>query len=298
MGMMKAVRLGQVSVGAKFAVVIAVSAIVITALSASFIVHRMWTADVARSQEVARSSASRISAAVQGVFESAFDVVVTTNDSLIALKDAGIVDPTVYDTMLNRMIQAGTDRYGAWLIWEGSDAPFTTGVASQTSHDPSRRLSVYWHQNGMEMLRDAIPTEIVDSDLFHVPRDLDKAFLLEPHAINAINGDPTLVTSFSRPLEHDGKVVGALAVDLKLDAITDALSSIDLPRGASMTIVSYEGMVAASSTRAWIGKRLKEVSSETERLLEYAKHGDGTARANQVLTSWSAIRFAGVKNPW
>ena len=118
-------------------------------------------------------------------------------------------------------------------------------------------------------------------------------------------GDPTLVTSFAKPLEHDGQVVGVIALDIKLDAITEALGAIKLPAGASITVVSEAGTIAMSTTKASAGTNLRTANSTWAAVLDKAQHdGDGSRMSpsedgsGQVLLSWSAIRFADVKNPW
>ena len=256
--------------------------------------------DETRSKRAAQVTAAGIGAAVQNVFESAFNVVGSTDENLVALRQAGVSDPTVYDTLLQRMIQSAPDQFGAWLAWDHDDAPVHPGSAQALG-----RTSVYWHQNGMDMLRDVVPADIIASNLFKVPYEEGKPYLLEPHAIDAVNGDPTLVTSFATPIEGDGKVVGVLAVDIKLDAIADALGAIKLPGGAAVTVVSDGGIVAMSTEKSLTGQPLAKMGGDWREILEVAKRdGDGSrlgpapTGSAQVLTSWNAVRFAGVKNPW
>jgi methyl-accepting chemotaxis protein len=272
------------------------------AASIAAITARIQAQDAIRSEEIARATAARLCTAVRGVFEGAFDVVNATHDSLLALKDDGITDPRVYDTNLKRMIESGTDRFGAWLVWDGADAPQDTSPDARARRDSANRFATYWHQNGIEMLRDVVPADIYDSDLYRVPRAQDQAYLLEPHAIDAVAGDTTLVTSFSKPLEHDGRIVGVLAVDVKLAAITEALAAITLPEGATITVVSDGGIVAMSTIPGRTGKPLKSVSPDLAKLFERARQGDGSELSSdgssRILTSWLKVRFAGVKNPW
>lgn len=289
----------KISVGAKFAALITVFTAAVMAIGVAVVMQHFKAQDEAQSKGAAHATAARIGAAVQSVFESAFDIVGSTHDEVIAMREAQVVDPKVYDTLLVRMIQSAPDRFGAWLVWDPGHGP--TG----SSPDPSSRLSVYWHQNGMDLLRDRVPAEILASDLFVVPTREGKAFLLEPHAIGAENGDPTLVTSFAQPLEENGKVVGAIAIDIKLDAIADALGAIELPAGAAVTVVSDGGVVAMSTDKDLAGKPLRGARPEAWRILQTAKRdGDGSRLApdatgsTRALTSWNAIRVAGVKNPW
>ena len=255
-GLLRAARF-NLSVAAKFGAIVGLSTATVMALAVCVIGARIRAEDVAQSQANAQAAATRISRSVQTVFENAVDVVSNTNDALVSLQDEGIRDPAAYDATMKRLIESGGDRYGAWLIWDGSDAPFDIG-SQKSRFDKQGRFATYWHQNGMEMLRDAVPAEITDSDLFQIPRTKDQAYLLEPHFIFATDGDPTLVTSFAKPLEHDGKVVGVLAIDLKLEALRDALSSILLPEGASINVVSDSGIIAMSSTSGLVGEKARK----------------------------------------
>lgn len=296
-------RKRRVSVGTKFGLITALGTALVMAISIAMITHRLGQEDAVHSEEVARDTAIRIGGAVQNVFEGVFGIVSSTQDNLMALKDAGVTDPNVYDTIVKGMIVSGTYGYGAWLIWECNDAPLNGDGPWKARRDANGNLATYWHQNGMEMLRDVVPAEIYASDLYRVPKDSGKAYLLEPHVIEAANGDPTLVTSFSSPLERDGKVVGALGFDLKLGDIAEALAAIKLPDGASITVASDSGTVAMSTIKGLIGKPLNTANPALYGLLERAKRGDGStlgpdSAGTDVLTSWNAIRFAGVKNPW
>ena len=293
----------RVKVATKFALVITLSAMLVLALCVAAVTSRIRAEDAAHAEATARETAVRASDAVRGVFEAAFAIVATTRDTLVALKDDGITDRRTYETVLKRMIDPAADAYGAWLVWDAFDAPGPAQDGASPAGERGR-LAVYWHQNGIEMLRDVIPAGVADSPLYRVPREQDVAYLLEPHAIDVVAGDPTLVTSFARPVERGGKVVGVLALDMKLDALADALAAIPLPAGAAITVVSDGGVVAMSSEKGLVGRSLSEGPAGLARLFAKARQGDGTdietARAGAAasLASWNAIRFGDVTTPW
>ncbi len=288
------------SVGLEFILILGLASAIIFGIAAVAIVRSIRCQDAAQAEKVARASAARTVVAVQRVFEDAFAIVAKTHDDLLMMKAVGVQDPLVYDTLLQRMLDGGQN-FGAWLIWDGKEA--ATGAAFTSRLDNEGRFAPYLHQNGMEVLRDAIPPEIITSDLYRVPRQEGRAYLAPPHAINAIDGEPTLVTSFSRPLQQDGRTVGVLAIDVKLDAIVQAISALELPSGAKLAIVAGDGMVAAASDAAWIGKPLATSSPGFASLLDRAR-SDGDAadilggQGRPVLASWQAVRFGEVKNPW
>ena len=292
---------GRISVGARFGIIAMVSTAFVLGISLSIAKLRLEHEDARQSEANARATATRLAVAVQNVFESTVAIVGTTHDTLIAFADKGIGTPDIYDTLLKRMLEVSSGTFGAWLAWDVG-TPQENGRGKGSHPDKVGRFSAYWHQNGIDMVSETVPPEVLASTLYVVPHDTGKAFLLEPHAIDAAHGDPTLVTSFAAPMEQDGKVIGVLAIDLKLDAITEALDALDLPAGASITIVSDGGVIATSTAKEQAGRLLGEASPASVPLLALARKGDGArlddAGGVEHLTSWTAIRFAGVQNPW
>ncbi len=294
-------RRRRLSIGTKFCLIVAFGTILVLGLAGSIFYRQIKSQDEAQTRQITDAVVEHVRAAVAIVFDSAFDLLNTTNESLVTFKDEGITDPQVYDAILKQMIDP--HRYGAWLSWDADDAPVQPVSGAAATARPAAGMATYWHQNGIEMLKDTLPPEILASDLYQVPRKDRQAYLLEPHLIEATAGDPTLVTSFSKPLEHDGRIVGVVAVDIKLDAIVEALQAIRLPDGGSMTVMSDDGTIAMSSDGTPTGTQIG-TKSKLWRILEQAKLGDGSDVAStssgtgKVLTAWSRISFAEVANPW
>ncbi|WP_158810986.1 methyl-accepting chemotaxis protein [Beijerinckia sp. L45] len=288
----------RLTVAIKLALIIAgVTACVMT-VSIILVGQRLRDDADADAALAAQQSSTAIASAVQDVFEHAFEIVKTTNDSMTALKEEKIEDRRVYDALLKNVILAGNDVYGAWFAWTPGSFP-----AAGDKSDPNS-LTTYWHQNGMEIFHDQVSPDMLAADLYRVPSSSGKAYLLEPHEIDAADGgDPVLVTSFSRPLGNDGAIVGAIGIDVKLDAIRDALSSLVVPAGATFSVVSDRGVVAMS-THPGAGRAISRASDPfLQTALAAVKRGDGFDIAegpNQIKTlrRWSAIRFSSVKNPW
>ena len=291
-----ALRAYRLSVGIKLAVVIAGATALVLIAGLILIGHRLQDDADADAGRAAQQSSTAIAHAVQGVFEHAFDIVKTTNDSMMALKDEKIDDRRVYDALLKNVILAGNDIYGAWFVWTPETAPGGLGT---------ERLETYWHQNGIEIFHDQVSSEMRDTDLYRVPAVTGKAYLLEPHVIDAADGgDPVLVTSFSRPLGSEGNAIGAIGIDVKLDAIRDALASILVPEGTRFSVVSDRGVIAMS-THPNVGTAISRDSDPfLQSALVAVKHGDGFdfaevgAKQTKTLRRWSAIRFSSVQNPW
>ncbi len=284
------------SIGLKLGILIAVMTAVVIAASLYAVAWRIETGSAAEDEDVARRTSERIAGAVQAVFENAFTVTDSTEANMVALLEQHVVDPNVYNTLLRRMVDSSPDYFGAWFVWNPDVLPGGRGAGAD-------RFATYWHQNGIAMLRDTVPRSILDSDLYTVPFRTKRAFLYEPHEIDADAGDSTLVTSFAIPLQSEGNTVGVIGLDLKLDGIADTLALIELPPGAAITVVSTEGHVAMTSAGAADRRRTTTIEGELAASLQAAKRQGGdlfklATRRNENRRSWHAIRFHSVKNPW
>ena len=282
-------------IGTKFGLTVMGATALVLSVACWMIIRDISAKDAAQAEITARTTANSVTDSVQRVFAEAFAVVDHTHDDIVELRTSGVVDPTVYDALVRRMVTDG-NRYGAWLSWDGPTAPGDSAGGRQDAH---AGFTSYVHQNGMEIVREGIPEAIYDSDLYKVPRHEESAFLLEPHEIDAANGDPTLVTSIARPLMIDDHVSGVLAVDMKLDAISDTVASLDVPSGTVLAVVSEGGLVAAASDKSWLGKPIGLVSREFQDLFASRRSGDvevGGAGTSSLQVG-RAIRFGAVKNP-
>lgn len=283
-------------VGVTFGAIITLASAVILGVALVTIVRTVEVQDAAQAEQTARSTANTIVGAVQKLFETTFAVADFTAGGLDALHATKPADGNGYDALVRNMVTDG--RYGAWLAWEGGLAGTESGAIPRGAD-----VSSYFHQNGMELLRERVPDEILRSDLFRVPRLQGKAILLEPHAIEAENGDPTLVTSFAKPLEIDGRVVGVLAVDVKLDAIADAVAELEGAKGATLAIVSDDGRIAVANGRDVGAQPASALGPRLAALFDRSKRtGDGfgtsTVDGRPSVTGWATIRFGNVAKPW
>ena len=290
----------RVSVGVKCALTTTFLTAIVAAISFNVILQRLRGEAAAQSKAAARGAETRIVGAVQGVFNGALDIIKITSDELAAQRDKGVTDPVVYDTILRHMIEAGTDHYAAWYVWGEGSWPARKGPVTTPPVGGNGRFATYWHQNGMEMLQDRVPGEILESFLYKVPAESGQSVLLEPHAIDAANGDPTLVTSLSRPAWRCRQRVRRDCSRPEARC-HQRRSAIELPAGAKLTIVSDGGVIAMSTSKGWAGSALRTISPLLVKRFEAARKGDGSEFIGgdvPTLRAWNAIRFDGINEPW
>lgn len=155
---------------------------------------------------------------------------------------------------------------GFWLVYEpnaleGKDSEFVNDAARASNE--SGRFGSAWNRGAGQSTN----LLITESDLHNTelsingtpynswytcPRDTRRTCLTAPYSVT-LDGQAQLMTTLSIPLIADGKVIGALGVDLALGDLQAAASDAQrtLFNGSgSMLIVSDSGVLAAYSKDA------------------------------------------------
>ncbi|WP_339540910.1 methyl-accepting chemotaxis protein [Pseudomonas sp. RA_5y_Pfl1_P24] len=210
---------------------------------------------------------------LQRVFGNSLLLITALSDQAAHLRNMaaqrGLPAATLREE-LNQSLKATFERnpqiLGLWLVFEpnaleGQDSAFANDAA-RASNETGRFASA-WNRGAGEAVNILIPesdlqkTELSISGTpynswYTCPRDTRRTCLMAPYA-DTQAGQVQLMTTLSMPLIADGKVIGALGVDLALGALQAAASDAQrmLFNGSgSMLIVSDSGVLAAYSKDA------------------------------------------------
>ena len=207
---------------------------------------------------------------LQRVFGNSLLLITALSDQAAHLRNMaaqrGLPAATLREE-LNQSLKATFERnpqiLGLWLVFEpnaleGQDSAFANDAA-RASNETGRFASA-WNRGAGESVNILIPesdlqkTELSISGTpynswYTCPRDTRRTCLMAPYA-DTQAGQVQLMTTLSIPLIADGKVIGALGVDLALGALQAAANDAQrmLFNGSgSMLIVSDSGVLAAYS---------------------------------------------------
>ncbi|WP_339457060.1 MULTISPECIES: methyl-accepting chemotaxis protein [unclassified Pseudomonas] len=210
---------------------------------------------------------------LQRVFGNSLLLITALSDQAAHLRNMaaqrGLPAATLREE-LNQSLKATFERnpqiLGLWLVFEpnaleGQDSAFANDAA-RASNETGRFASA-WNRGAGVAVNILIPesdlqkTELSISGTpynswYTCPRDTRRTCLMAPYA-DTQAGQVQLMTTLSMPLIADGKVIGALGVDLALGALQAAASDAQrmLFNGSgSMLIVSDSGVLAAYSKDA------------------------------------------------
>ncbi len=205
-----------------------------------------------------------------------------TND-LRALADKTGMPAAALREALNQSIKTTFERntkvLGVWLVFEpnaldGRDADFVADGARGSNE--TGRFSSAWTRSTPQPMNimitegDIQKTELSISGTpynswYTCPRDSKAPCLLEPYA-DTQGGNRLMMTSLSIPLMAGDKVIGAIGVDLELNALQTAASEAQrelFDNAGRVLIVSPSGTLAAYSTDDnQIGKNIGEAQGE------------------------------------
>jgi methyl-accepting chemotaxis protein len=173
-----------------------------------------------------------------------------------ALKSRGVEDRAAFEEVLKSLLDKNPDLLGVWTGWEpqafdGRDAEF----ANTSGHDASGRFVPYWNRPSDKLVRDPL----VDYDkpgignYYILPKAQKRAVAIEPY-LYPLAGKETLISSFSVPIEVEGKVVGVGGVDISLGDLNVSMQKIKPFGTGFVALVSSQGIAVAHPDASVVGK--------------------------------------------
>jgi methyl-accepting chemotaxis protein len=216
---------------------IAASGVVMT-IAASAVLFGMASSNVREnSVEQMRQIAGNSAMSIEKTLSGAMNIADMLQTMLSTTKQRGTVSREDTSQLLSSVLRDSPVALGVWTAWEpdafdGRDSEY----ANKEGHDATGRFVPYWvRSNGKLQL--APLTDYTKS---------------------------VLVTTISKPLILDGKVVGATGVDLALDDAHKALDAIK-PMGTGFAaLVTMQGNIVAHPDPALAGKSIKDAGAAAD----------------------------------
>ncbi|HYX35200.1 MAG TPA: methyl-accepting chemotaxis protein [Oligoflexus sp.] len=279
------------------------TSLICTALGGFQIADLSMTASKAQAQlELAATSAE-----IQNQINAPFDLIRTMALNLQVFREQNRMPLTRQDVMdmMRVLVEKNPDVLGIWTTWEpnafdGQDQKF----AHAPVHDASGRFAPYAvHVDdgkvGMEVNKDY---EVEGKgDYYLVPRRLMKEVIMEPYAYN-VNGKDVLMTSIVVPIMVQGKFLGAVGADIKLDFLQQLLEQKSQAMGqGQLILISHTKKIAAfSGAPQWISKMIEDVRDENYRPLADARLNskDSVSLDERNLSSVKALHFGQTATSW
>lgn len=226
---------------------------------------------------LSRTKAESIGADMRHRLDRALGTARTLADAFSGLVAEGHPSRSQADAMLRRSLEANADYLGLWTCWEpnafdGRDADYV----NKPGHDATGRYVAYWNRGKGQIAVEANVgyDEQGAGDYYQIPRRTNQETVMEPY-LYKVAGREVLMTSLVVPVHAtDGRFIGAVGVDLPLDALGAEIAKIKFGGTGYAALVSNGGLYAAHPDSARLGKPMKDSDPWVEPFLENLKKGE------------------------
>jgi methyl-accepting chemotaxis protein len=171
-----------------------------------------------------------------------------------------------FSNMVRTLVENDTAIDGIWCIWEPDalDGNDRLSLGTEYTND-NGRFAPYWYRNDdgevvLEALNDfELPDE--DDDYYRITKRRGAGAVLDPYS-DLVGGELVVSTSVAASIYNNGRIVGAIGIDLSLDAIQE-MSQLHNPFESGLTAVfSNDGTVTGHFNPDHIGKHIEETEQD------------------------------------
>jgi methyl-accepting chemotaxis protein len=213
--------------------------------------------------------------------------------------------------MAQAYFEANPQFAGIWIIYEpgaydGKDAQY----ANKDGFNEVGRMMVMFSWDKGKLLRS---TEGIDeasikaSEWYQIPLAAGKESVLEPYLYSYTGNaaDTVLLTTYGAPLKRNGKIIGAVGIDVSLEEIDKTVSNLDIPEGANAALLSNGGVIVSGFGKEFLGKSYRALGfPDADSVLADAKSGKSTFLMSQtvdgdeVIVFREAVKLGNSGTPW
>ncbi|MBN2886969.1 MAG: methyl-accepting chemotaxis protein [Chromatiaceae bacterium] len=168
-----------------------------------------------------------------------------------------------FNHLLSAYLKDRPELIGVWMVWEpdafdGRDADYRETEA----HDASGRFIPYWYRDGAGVGLEASTAYATpgEGDYYLLPRRDGKNRVLDPY-LYPVAGVERLITTISVPILEQGRVVGVVGVDMKVDDFQTAISAIRHHQGVA-ALFTQSGTIVAHPDASRLGKSAAETEAD------------------------------------
>ncbi len=245
---------------------------------------------------------------VQQKLEFAMDISRTLANSFESLKETGSTSRGDMNMILKNVLSENPDFLGVWTIWEPNALDEKDDVYKDTEgHDGTGRFIPYWYWSGGNMHNEPCASYDApgDGDYYLLARDSGMETILEPFEYD-IEGKTVLMTSIVAPVIVDNKVLGAVGVDISLEALQSISDEIKVMETGYGTIISNLGIYVTHPIKELVGTNMFETEMDQKEEIQKALK-DGTISTTfqqdktigkRVYSVLTPVEIGNSETPW
>jgi len=248
--------------------------------------------------EVSRSQAQGIGLQMVNRLDAAMGSARTLAQVLEAQVAAGQASRASTSLMLRAVLESSPGYVGVWTLWEpntfdGRDREF----ANQPGHDQTGRYMPYWSRSpqGIQAEEPLTDYEVEGAgDYYLLPRKANRETVVEPY-LYKVAGKDVLMTSLVVPVRNaEGKFLGAVGVDLPLDALAGEITAKKVGQTGYAALVSNKGVYVAHPRIERCGRPMVDTDPWVQPFLSHISQGQAfEAESHSTTLNDLTFRIAG-----
>lgn len=229
-----------------------------------FLISKARSLSIDEAFDKSAEQAYRYGATCQSWLEVAMDATRTLAQTFEGLKQSGVTpDRAVMDAMLKQVLNANPGFLGIWTCWEpnaldGKDAEYTNALG----HDATGRYIPYWNRASGEIAVEPLMNyeKPGDGDYYLLCRNSGEETILNPYRYT-VGGKEVLLTSVVAPVVVDGRVAGAVGIDMTLEYLAEIVKNVK-PYGTGYAFMTAnDGTFVAHLKEDILGKKLSDAGA-------------------------------------
>ncbi len=196
--------------------------------------------------------------------------------------------------------RSSEDFFGVWALFDANayDNKDVDFVNAHPLGNEQGRAQAYWFRDGGEIIFDI--SNDYDSEYYYtMPKENRRLTLIPPHVDTGVN---TLMTTTAMPIMHNGRVVGAVGVDISLAFIQSAIEKIRPLETGYIMIVSGEGEILAQAQHTSGQAPKSSVSSSHLAKIKQGKQFFTTelssVNGEEVFVLYTPVYLKSLESPW
>ncbi|GMQ60258.1 methyl-accepting chemotaxis protein [Vallitalea sediminicola] len=297
------------SIKSKMVISISLSILVIMVAIISMVGVKTSNQSLDNAYETTKLKGNLVAKQVEEELEEGMNIVRTLANSLEGIKkEEAAVNRDNINIMLESVIKENPDFSGIWTIWEPNSLDKKDDEYKNTEgHDQTGRFIPHWYWSGNQVVNK--PCEDYDltskDDYYSLAKNSDTEIILEPYEY-LIDGKKILMTSLVVPIHFNGKIIGAVGVDVTLDKLQGLSENVDLFVSGYEVILSNTGIYVAHPKKELIGDNIfdndEHQNDGTKEKFELGEFfyltGKSIFNDKESLKQFVPIHIGETKTPW
>ncbi|MFD3157880.1 methyl-accepting chemotaxis protein [Haloimpatiens sp. FM7330] len=245
----------------------------------------------------------KYSVVIDETMEKSLKIASTISGTLDGMIDYGNVNRNQLDDLQKGVLRKNNDITAVWITadtngLDGKDADF----AGKKGQMKDGRYVTFFVRKGNEIINEFVGADFTPGEYFEKMRGNKKPIVMNPY-LDDVDGKKVLLTSIAYPIIHQGKFVGVIGIDMKLDSFQQHINKfMENNNDLGIGLISYNGTYIAHSNKNLLGKKLSKEEKGVIDIIQKGQEVECKTHSNYLNTDvhrlYTPIKIGNIDTPW